>query len=235
MWTRFSKLLPLAFLAGVIACRSAPPYQGMEANDLHALAELRFREGDYDEVERALNRLFVAFPSYTRTPEARLLLADAYYADEQYITAMYRPYFAKHDELGGTIRANVMDRLLQFDLDRSYGNDPELSLRLCEALSFTVEGIDAGFVDAETLERWRKVAFDVMGRTMDWERMRGMISNHLRYSGLEEGETLKSFLDSLPELLDETIAYISSTEVDAFVRQSTDAARAAVERYLACG
>ena len=46
--------------------------------------------------------------------------------DEQYITGIYRPFFARHDELGGTMRANVMDRLLQFDLDRAYGNDPDL-------------------------------------------------------------------------------------------------------------
>ena len=79
--------------------------------------------------------------------------------------------------MGGAIRANVMDRLLQFDLDRAYGNDPALKRQLCEALACTVEGIEAGFVDAETLERWRLVTLDVAGRTMDWERMRGMIAN----------------------------------------------------------
>ncbi len=155
--------------------------------------------------------------------------------DEQYITGIYRPFFARHEELGGTIRANVMDRLLQFDLDREYGNDPGLKAEICEALSGTVEGIEAGFVDAETLERWRQVSSDVASRNMDWERMRGMIANHLRIAGLEQGETLSSFLDSLPELLDATIAHVTSAEVDGFVQRSTEAARAAVERYLACG
>jgi hypothetical protein len=155
--------------------------------------------------------------------------------DEQYITGVYRPFFAKHDELGGTIRANVMDRLLQFDLDRAYGNDPEVKQHLCTALAGAVENIEAGFVEDETLERWRLVTLDVAAREMDWERMRGMISNHLRYSGLEEGETLTSFLDSLPELLDATIAHITSAEIDAFVERSTEAARAAVARYLGCG
>jgi outer membrane protein assembly factor BamD len=100
MWTRVSKLLPLALLAAFTACRTTPPYQGMEANDLHALAELKFREGDYDEVERALNRLFVAFPSYSRTPEARLLLADTYFTDEQYITAAseYRRFIDRYPQ-----------------------------------------------------------------------------------------------------------------------------------------
>jgi hypothetical protein len=155
--------------------------------------------------------------------------------DEQYITGFYRRHFARHEELGGTIRANVMDRLLQFDLDRQYGSDPELKDALCTALGCTVEGIEAGFVDAETLERWRQVSADTAARNLDWDRARGMIANHLRYAGLEEGETLTSFLDSLPELLDETIAHITSAEVDAFVQRSTAAAREAVERYLGCG
>jgi outer membrane protein assembly factor BamD len=100
MWTRVAKPLVLALAAGASACRTAPPYQGMEANDLHALAELKFRERDYDEAERALNRLFVAFPSYARTPEARLLLADTYFADEQYITAgaEYRRFIDRYPQ-----------------------------------------------------------------------------------------------------------------------------------------
>ncbi len=155
--------------------------------------------------------------------------------DEQYITRIYRPYFARYDELGGTMRANVMDRLLQFDLDRAYGNEPELKASLAAALAGTIEGIECGFLDSETLNKWREVTLDVAGRQMDWERMRGMISNHLRFSGLQEGETLGEFLDSLPELLDATIAHITSNEIDAFVERATQSARAAVERYLGCG
>ncbi|MSR36378.1 MAG: outer membrane protein assembly factor BamD [Gemmatimonadetes bacterium] len=93
-------------LLGVSACRSAPPYQGMEAADIHALAERQFQAGDHNEVQRALNRLFIAFPSYPRTPEARLLLADSYYADKQYITAAseYRRFI---DRYPGDTRAPI--------------------------------------------------------------------------------------------------------------------------------
>jgi hypothetical protein len=155
--------------------------------------------------------------------------------DEEYITGVYRRFFLPHDELGGRIRANVMDRLLQFDLERSHGADPEMKQHLAEALSCTVEGIEAGFVDGETLERWRKVAYDVSQRRMDWDRMRSMVANHLRFAGLEQGETLTEFLDSLPDLLDETIAHVTSAEIDGYLERSTAAAYAAVTRYLGCG
>ena len=154
--------------------------------------------------------------------------------DEQYITEIYRRFFAQHEELGGRIRANVMDRLLQFHLDGTYCNDPELKTSVCGALAATVENIQAGFIETKTLEQWRGVMLEMAARTMDWERIRGMVSNHLRIGGLQEGETLTSFLDSLPELLDETIAHITSAEVAAFVGRSTEATRSAVARYLGC-
>ena len=85
MHTKPLSLALVALLA--LACKTAPPYQGLEAGDLHALAQRKFADKDYDEAERALNRLFIAFPSYERTTDARMLLADAYFADKQYITA----------------------------------------------------------------------------------------------------------------------------------------------------
>lgn len=81
------RVLGLSLVLAFSACRSAPPFQGMEGADLHALAERKYQEKDYEEVDRALTRLFNGFPNYPRMPEARLLFADAYYADEQYITA----------------------------------------------------------------------------------------------------------------------------------------------------
>lgn len=156
--------------------------------------------------------------------------------DEQYITGVYRRFFAQHEDLGGRIRANVMDRLLQFNLDRMYGDAAEVKAEICGALACTIENIDvAGFIEPETLERWRQVSREIAARAMDWERMRSMVSNHLRFAGLEEGETLGSFLDSLPGLLDATIAHVTDVEIDAFVQRSTAAAGAVLESYLKCG
>lgn len=102
---RFRRLVLLTIVLSA-ACRSRPPYQGMEAADLHALAQRRFDEQKYDEAERALSRLFTAFPSYERTNDARMLLADSYFADKQYITAEseYRRFI---DRFPGDAKAPV--------------------------------------------------------------------------------------------------------------------------------
>jgi hypothetical protein len=154
--------------------------------------------------------------------------------DEQYITGVYRNVFLDNDQLGGTVRANVMDRLLQFELDRQYGNEPLVKRRLIEALSAAVAGVEAGFIDTETLDRWRQVCLDVARRRMDWERARGMIENHLRRSGLDRTDELGMFLDQLPELRRETRAHISDAEVAGFIGRATDAAARVIERYFGC-
>jgi hypothetical protein len=155
--------------------------------------------------------------------------------DEQYITQVYRRFFARYEELGGIIRANVMDRLLQFDLEHVYGDDPEVVQRLVAALGFTVQTIEAGFVDHDTLDAWRRVNLDIVQRNMDWDRQRGMISRHLKLAGIDEGPELQRFLDSLPELRNETMGYVTNEAVEGFIQRSTEAAARAVERYLRCG
>src|SRR3990172_7124265 len=38
--------------------------------------------------------------------------------DETWISDIYRPYFGERSPMGGDARANVLDRVLQFELDR---------------------------------------------------------------------------------------------------------------------
>jgi hypothetical protein len=154
--------------------------------------------------------------------------------DQEYICEVYRPFFGGEGGAGGDQKANLMDRLFQFDLDRQHRDDPAMMLHLREALLATGKGIEVGFLDAETLEKWRQVNLDMTEQSMDWDRIRGMIGRHLKYSGVSEPAELDRLLDTLPELLDETVAHITSERVRGFVEQATDRARANVARYLGC-
>ncbi|MCA9824769.1 MAG: hypothetical protein KC482_10675 [Dehalococcoidia bacterium] len=155
--------------------------------------------------------------------------------DEIYITRIYRPYFLKHDAIGGRVRANVMDRLLQFGLDREFGDEPAVVDNLLRALAFSVESIECGFIDHDTLERWRQVTADIAAQNMDWNRARQMISRHLERAGISGPGELEQFLDSLPDLENETIAHVTDAEISGFVERSAEAAALTVTRYLGCG
>jgi hypothetical protein len=153
--------------------------------------------------------------------------------DQEYICEIYRPYFGA-DGGGGDLRANLMDRLFQFDLDRQHREDPAMMEHLRDALLATSKGIEVGFIDGETLEKWRQVNLDMTEQAMDWDRIRGMISRHLKYSGVSDPQEMDRLLDGLPELLDETVAHITSERVRGFVAQATERARENAARYLGC-
>lgn len=77
-------------LAGFLgaACSSAPPYSGWTENQLYEHGQRAFDAGDWGEARRAFERLVLAFPLFDRTVEARFYLAQAFYEDEQYVSAV---------------------------------------------------------------------------------------------------------------------------------------------------
>lgn len=76
--------LGLVFLP---ACGSAPPYQGMGADELYSYAQAAFEREEYDDAIGALERLVASFPAFEGIVEARLLLADSFFAKEEYLSA----------------------------------------------------------------------------------------------------------------------------------------------------
>jgi hypothetical protein len=199
---------------------------------------------DLDNVDHqdSVAELFKRHPALARpdhlTPEAASFMAGYIThltMDETYITDLYRPFFGHSSTMGGDIKANLMDRLLQFDLDRQERERPQLMAHLREALCSTHAGLQVGFLDAETLERWRQINVEMTETSMDWDRIRAMIGRHLKYSGVTDEAEFNRLLDSLPDLLDETIAHITSDRVRGFVESAKDRARVAMTRYLECG
>lgn len=78
----------LALLAlALVACAGNGRYQGMDAATLYQTAQTEYESGDYGSAIDALERLMVAYQSFDRLAEARYLLAESYFRDEQYVTA----------------------------------------------------------------------------------------------------------------------------------------------------
>ena len=75
----------LALLLG--ACGGADRYQGMDAETLYQLARSEYDEGSWGNAIDALERLMVTYQTFDRLAEGRFLLAEAYYHDDQFVTA----------------------------------------------------------------------------------------------------------------------------------------------------
>lgn len=84
---RFARPFLLVAALGLGACRSAPPYQGMDAQEIYAHALEAYEREDWSESVRAFERLLITYPAFPQRIEARLYLARSFYERGEYITA----------------------------------------------------------------------------------------------------------------------------------------------------
>ncbi|HJN91272.1 MAG TPA: zinc dependent phospholipase C family protein [Dehalococcoidia bacterium] len=154
--------------------------------------------------------------------------------DQEYITQVYRPYFGERSALGGSERANLLDRVLQYELDRREREDRDAMTEIRDALFGSAVDIDAGFIDRETLEKWRDVSASVTEHAPDWERFTYIASRHLKRAGIETEGDYQSFLTRVPELLNETVESVGQAEVEGFFEKVEARTAAVLGEYLGC-
>jgi hypothetical protein len=73
----------------------------------------------------------------------------------------------------------------------------------------------------------------MMNRTPDWDRFRHGARRHLGYSE-SDGEAFEEMVRSIPDLVDETLRYLTVERVEDFLRDAEVRSLSAVKEYLAC-
>lgn len=152
--------------------------------------------------------------------------------DERYIEGVYRRHFGQLSALGGADDADLMDRMLQYELDRRRRADRAEVDSIMAALAGCSLHLDVGFLDGETLKRWQQVAIDLSAHPPDWDRFRFQGGRHLNRAWADDADAYEAFLQRVPELLQQTIEHVTTAEVDGYLDSARQAAGAAIERYL---
>jgi Zinc dependent phospholipase C len=155
-------------------------------------------------------------------------------ADEIWIGTIYRPYFGERSPLGGSIRANVMDRALQFSMDADVRTNGDLMAHVVKAVAECDLDIDIGFLDAETLRRWHEVISEFVNSQPDWERFRLRARRHVEEAGHNVDDAAEDLARSLPQLVDEALRYLSRERIDEAIGESLDASVRVARDYLRC-
>jgi hypothetical protein len=153
--------------------------------------------------------------------------------DETWINMVYRPHFGQNSPLGGTLRGNIMDRALQFSLDRERRCDPELVAHVVGTVTRCDLGLDIGFIDSETLGKWHKVVVDMMATEPDWDRFRMAARRHLSNGEADTAE-FEDLVQSVPDLVDETVRYLTPELIDDFMQEALERSVTSVREYLGC-
>jgi transposase-like protein len=152
--------------------------------------------------------------------------------DETWITQVYRPFFGERSPLGGRPWANIMDRALQWSLDLRGRSDAELVRHIVGELAQDEVALQVGFIDDETLRRWRQLVRELLEQPPSWDRFGRIASRYLKDAGIETAEALEDFLRLLPDVAEEAVRYLSWERVQAFLDDSVARGLEAVRRYL---
>lgn len=179
----FGLLLALA----LGACGGGPSrYQGMQPEELFQIAQNELAEGDHDNAVEVLDRIIRQHGDWERVPEARFMLGEVYYDNEDYLTA----------------RAEY-----QRFLDRYPGHEraADAALGVCRSLAALapIPQRDQTYT-REAIGACRNVVIDFAGMEQSAEAAR--ISNELRQI-LAEKEYLKAEFYANRELWDSAIKY----------------------------
>lgn len=152
--------------------------------------------------------------------------------DELYIVRIYRPMFGERSELAGDVLANVMDRLLQFELDRRDREDFEKVAEIQRALAESTVEVAVDFIAHEMLVQWRNVSVDVMSRPPNWERFGRFARGHLHAAGIRSDEDVAKFMDEVPSLLARAVECVGAERIQEYLDSAKEKARRAMEEYL---
>src|SRR3990172_4680098 len=219
-------------------------YMGATAPDIRVVTRWErarthfFDLNNFDEQD-GVAAFFDAYPSLaggTPEPPTRAFVAGYLthlVMDERWISSVYRPYFGERSPLGGDLRANIMDRALQFSMDCDRRQDAGFMAHVVDSVARCELAIDIGFIDTDSLRQWQGIITDMMNRTPDWDRFRHGARRHLGYSE-SDGEAFEEMVRSIPDLVDETLKYLTLQRVEDFLEDAERRSAAVVKEYLQC-
>lgn len=151
--------------------------------------------------------------------------------DEVYIETMFREFFGADAPVEDKAFANVLDRALQFEMNRREFEDGVALSDILEQVRRSPTSNAVSFVEDEFLERWREVVVDFASQGPTWERFPRMMNIHLQRAGFSEAEVERFSLDG-PALARQSFDYVTDARVERYIEEATAQAAERVARYL---
>ena len=198
--------------------------------------ETHFFDVKSDHENSGIPRLLEAYPHLAKLQGRPCAFVSGYLThlavDELWVEQVYRPFFGSGSPLGGNLEANLMDRLLQFHMDRNERMDRDRFRAFCEYIFRADPGEEIGFIDPPTLQRWREVVTGILNQDPTWEAFRTFTMRRFGAEQSAHPAEVSSFFEGIPEALERTLAYVSPDRVAAFREDAVARSLQAVKAYL---
>ncbi len=217
---------------------------GAISPDVHYISgvsrkETHFFDFDKKECESGACLLFKAHPDLARGSklDATTKSFIAGYlshliADEVWILDIYRPFFGNLSPLSGDPMANMLDRLLQFELDRREREDKaKMAVIHAELCDWELQ-VNIDFLATTALQQWRDFACAAAVRQVTLDDFPPFARSFLLPSKKIDAEQLEPFLSSVPDKLNWAIQHVTPQRLIAFREKAISQSVAAAREYL---
>jgi hypothetical protein len=152
--------------------------------------------------------------------------------DEDYICRIYRPLFGERSPLSGDAMADVMDKTLQWDIEREDCADTAKVDEIRAVLAETAVDVNVDFIARETLLQWRDISVDAIGSQPSVERLVRFLGRRLPEARFDDEASAARFAERIPALLQRTWEHVGAERVHEYLHDARRRARVAMKEYL---
>ena len=219
-------------------------YLGSTAPDMRRVARLdrsqtHFFRLDNFEHQDSVRAMFAAYPDLQDRGKLNASTA-AFLAgymthlvlDEGWICEVYRPLFGEKSALHGSQHANVLDRVIQFEMDRQRREDCETLATIREAVLTTSLELSVGFLEMDSLYKWRDLNLEFLKVPPTWERFRGIAAMLLGEYGITTPEQVDALMLQVPDLLREAVDHVGWQRIQGFIETAANRSLSEIRDYL---
>ncbi len=201
--------------------------------------ETHFFDLDREEYQSGTERIFEAHPELAQTAglddDVKSLVAgylSHLITDEIWILDVYRPLFGKSSPLGENAMANMMDKLVQYELDRRE-RENRTAMEAIRASVREWEPIDPlGLVDKQVMTQWRDFVCSAAIREPNLALFPLFARRYLLHR-MEVDETqLDEFFSSMEASLEWIIEYVTPERLAAYREKAIAQSAALAAEYL---
>jgi len=217
---------------------------GSTLPDVHILGQISRAQSHFFDLEEAspesgARAIFEAYPQLARKQEldsAMRSLVAGYLShlitDEVWILDIYRPLFGSSSPLGQEPMANVLDRAVQYELDRREREDREMMEEIRDEVYRWEPELGLEIIDDATLSWWRDFVCAATARDPTMALFPHFAHRYLVPKYKLDPQQLERFLAELPAKLEWALDYVTADRIAAFKQKSIADSMAAAREYL---
>ena len=218
-------------------------YLGSTAPDIRVITRMDRRVTHFFELDDladqdSVSKMFAEHPGLA-TPAGLDAATTAFIAgylthlvlDEAFIGEVYRPNFGAHSSRQDDPRSNVLDRALQYELDRRDREDRGAMEEIREALAATTPPEAIPFIADEHLVEWTTVSEDIATHPPDFGRFRRMMTRHLQQAGYGLDD-IDRYCDEPAVLVAEAFQIVDEERIERFWHDAEERMTDRVRSYL---